>query len=120
MIPACPFSWLSRAGGRDEPGQQWALLKHRLTPAFTDQAARSSRSAKACSNSTHQLEATRKALRLSDMLETFEAHLTQARAGYVGHVEFLQALCEVHAGGVTWPRRPSPPRIRTRAPRFNA
>jgi transposase len=26
----------------------------------------------------------------------------------------------LHAGGVTWPRRPSPPRIRTRAPYFNA
>ncbi len=57
----------------------WGLLKHRLTPALTDQAARSSRSAKACSNSTHQLEATRKALRLSDTLETFEARLRIAR-----------------------------------------
>jgi transposase len=26
----------------------------------------------------------------------------------------------LHAGGVTWPRRPSPPRIRTRAPYFDA
>jgi transposase len=26
----------------------------------------------------------------------------------------------LHAGGVTWPRRPSPPRIRTRAPYSNA
>jgi transposase len=26
----------------------------------------------------------------------------------------------LHAGGVTWPRRPSPPPIRTRAPYFNA
>lgn len=26
----------------------------------------------------------------------------------------------LHAGGVTWPRRPSPPRIRTRAPHSNA
>ena len=26
----------------------------------------------------------------------------------------------LHAGGVTWPRRPSPPRIRTRSPHFNA
>jgi len=25
----------------------------------------------------------------------------------------------LHAGGVTWPRCPSPPRIRTRAPRSN-
>ena len=43
---------------------------------------------------THQLEATLKALRLSGMLDTFEARLTQARAGDLGHVEFLQALCE--------------------------
>ena len=41
---------------------------------------------------THQLEATLKALRLSGMLDTFEARLTQARAGDLGHVEFLQAL----------------------------
>ena len=26
----------------------------------------------------------------------------------------------LHAGGVTWPRRPSPPRIRTRIPHSNA
>jgi transposase len=26
----------------------------------------------------------------------------------------------LHAGGVTWPRHPSPPRIRTRVPQFNA
>ena len=43
---------------------------------------------------THQLETTLRALRLSGMLETFEARLTQARAGDLGHVEFLQALCE--------------------------
>ena len=42
----------------------------------------------------HQLETTLRALRLSGMLETFEARLTQARAGDLGHVEFLQALCE--------------------------
>jgi len=43
---------------------------------------------------THQLETTLRGLRLSGMLETFEARLTQARAGDLGHVEFLQALCE--------------------------
>ncbi len=26
----------------------------------------------------------------------------------------------LHAGGVTWPQRPSPPRIRTRSPQLNA
>jgi len=43
---------------------------------------------------THQLETTLRALKLSGMLETIEARLTQARAGDLGHVEFLQALCE--------------------------
>jgi hypothetical protein len=26
----------------------------------------------------------------------------------------------LHAGGVTWPRRPRPPKIRTRTPHSNA
>ncbi|MEV0404190.1 IS21-like element helper ATPase IstB [Actinoallomurus sp. NPDC050550] len=33
-------------------------------------------------------------LKLSGMLETLDARLTQARAGDLGHVEFLLALCE--------------------------
>ncbi len=32
-------------------------------------------------------------LKLSGMLETLEARLTQARAGELGHIEFLQVLC---------------------------
>jgi DNA replication protein DnaC len=43
---------------------------------------------------THQLETTLRALKLSGMLETIEARLAQARSGDLGHVEFLQALCE--------------------------
>jgi DNA replication protein DnaC len=42
----------------------------------------------------HQLETTLRTLKLSGMLDTLEARLTQARAGELGHVEFLQALCE--------------------------
>ena len=42
----------------------------------------------------HQLDAALKALGLSGMLETIEARLAQAHAGELGHVEFLQALCE--------------------------
>jgi len=42
----------------------------------------------------HQLEAALKALGLSGMLDTIEARLAQAHAGELGHVEFLQALCE--------------------------
>lgn len=43
---------------------------------------------------THQLEGTLKSLSLSGMLDTLEARLAQAHAGDLGHVEFLQALCE--------------------------
>ena len=42
----------------------------------------------------HQLETTLRALKLSGMLDTLEARLTQAHAGELGHVEFLQVLCE--------------------------
>jgi DNA replication protein DnaC len=41
----------------------------------------------------HQLEESLRALRLSGMLDTFEARLAQARAGELGHVEFLHMLC---------------------------
>jgi DNA replication protein DnaC len=43
---------------------------------------------------THQLEASLSTLRLSGMLDTLEARLGQARAGELGHLEFLQVLCE--------------------------
>src|SRR5271165_3938079 len=43
---------------------------------------------------THQLEATLRSLNLGGMLETIEARLAQATAGDLGHVEFLQVLCE--------------------------
>jgi DNA replication protein DnaC len=42
----------------------------------------------------HQLESTLRTLKLSGMLDTLEARLAQARAGELGHVEFLQVLCE--------------------------
>jgi len=42
----------------------------------------------------HQLDATLRALSLSGMLDTLDARLAQARAGQLGHVEFLQVLCE--------------------------
>ena len=34
-----------------------------------------------------------RALKLSGMLETLDARLAQARAGQLGHIEFLQVLC---------------------------
>lgn len=43
---------------------------------------------------THQLEGALKSLNLSGMLDTLEARVAQANAGDLGHVEFLQALCE--------------------------
>jgi DNA replication protein DnaC len=43
---------------------------------------------------THQLEATLRTLKLGGMLDTLEQRLSQARAGELGHLEFLQVLCE--------------------------
>lgn len=43
---------------------------------------------------SHQLAATLRALGLSGMLDTLESRLSQAGAGELGHLEFLQALCE--------------------------
>ncbi len=42
----------------------------------------------------HQLETTLRTLKLSGMLDTLDARLLQAQAGQLGHVEFLQTLCE--------------------------
>ncbi len=42
----------------------------------------------------HQLETSLRALGLSGMLDTLEQRLAQAHAGELGHLEFLQALCE--------------------------
>jgi DNA replication protein DnaC len=43
---------------------------------------------------THQLEASLSTLRLSGMLDTLEVRLGQAQGGELGHLEFLQVLCE--------------------------
>ena len=42
----------------------------------------------------HELANTLRVLKLSGMLDTIEARLAQARAGELGHLEFLQVLCE--------------------------
>ncbi len=42
----------------------------------------------------HQLEASLRTLSLSGMLDTLEARLGQAQAGELGHLEFLQVLCQ--------------------------
>ena len=43
---------------------------------------------------TGALDKALRALKLSGMLDTLEARLAQARAGDLGHIEFLQVLCE--------------------------
>lgn len=43
---------------------------------------------------THQLESSLRSLSLSGMLDTLEARLVQAHAGELGHLEFLQVLCQ--------------------------
>jgi DNA replication protein DnaC len=42
----------------------------------------------------HQLHDSLKGLGLSGMLDTLDARLAQAHAGELGHLEFLQALCQ--------------------------
>ena len=42
----------------------------------------------------HQLETALRSLSLSGMLDTLEARLGQAHAGELGHLEFLQVLCQ--------------------------
>jgi DNA replication protein DnaC len=42
----------------------------------------------------HQLEAGLRTLSLSGMLDTLDARLGQAQAGELGHLEFLEVLCE--------------------------
>jgi DNA replication protein DnaC len=42
----------------------------------------------------HQLETTLRSLKLGGMLDTLDVRLVQARAGELGHQEFLQVLCE--------------------------
>jgi DNA replication protein DnaC len=42
----------------------------------------------------HQLEDALRSLSLSGMLDTLEARLAQAHAGDLGHLEFLQVLCQ--------------------------
>ena len=43
---------------------------------------------------THQLQATLRTLKLGGMLDTLQQRLDQAHAGELGHLEFLQVLCE--------------------------
>lgn len=51
-------------------------------------------------------------LKLTRMLETLDARLAQTRDGTLGHLEFLQVLCEDEIGlaGLRRPDPPAPPR----------
>jgi DNA replication protein DnaC len=42
----------------------------------------------------HQMETSLRALGLSGMLDTLQTRLSQANAGDLGHLEFLQTLCQ--------------------------
>jgi len=43
---------------------------------------------------TGALNTALRTVKLSGMLETIEGRLAQARAGELGHIDFLQVLCE--------------------------
>ena len=68
---------------------------------------------------TNALGETLRPLKLSGMLATIDARLAQARAGELGHIEFLQVLCEdeisrrqsmsMHAGSTRPASRNKPP-----------
>ena len=70
--------------GRSRPGPPGhrARCRRRRTPPMT------------AITDTNGLSAALRTLKLSGMLGTLEARLAQARAGDLGHLEFLQVLCE--------------------------
>ena len=51
------------------------------------------------------LTASLRALKLGGMLQTLDARLAQARAGELGHLEFLQVLCQRLDGALRQPAR---------------
>ena len=63
---------------------------------------------------TGALDKALRTLKLSGMLDTIEARLAQARAGELGHIEFLQVLCEDEISR----RETSPSTRRLRQARF--
>ena len=65
----------------------------------------------------HELVATLRVLKLSGMLDTLEARLAQARAGELGHLEFLQVLYEdeINRRAATALTRCRPSSVLTRA-----
>ena len=51
----------------------------------------------------HQLDSALRALKLSGMLDTLDARLAQARAGDLGHLEFLQPSASTRSLAATPP-----------------
>ena len=67
---------------------------------------------------TGALDTALRTLKLSGMLATIDARLTQARAGELGHIEFLQVLCEDEISRARNHRR-APPAARHRSAHVN-
>ena len=55
----------------------------------------------------NQLAPVLRQLNLTGMLDTLDARLAEARAGTLGHVDFLQTLCEDELPDATPPRSPA-------------
>ena len=90
-------------GPRSSP-QGRAVHPARRRPEHPDQPAGAGRHPMSTPTSTpssstpiidnNALTASLRALKLSGMLQTLDARLAQARAGELGHLEFLQVLCQ--------------------------
>jgi hypothetical protein len=84
----CPCRSRRCCVARTRSSATWPSRPPTVTP-MTAPTARGGRVTR-----THQLEATLRTLKLGGMLDTLEQRLAQARAGELGHLEFLQVLCE--------------------------
>ena len=68
---------------------------------------------------TGALNTALRTLKLSGMLETIEGRLAQARAGELGHIDFLQVLCEdeiTRRASMAIYRRLAPPGSMSKSP----
>ena len=61
---------------------------------MTGLTTRAAAAARTTTIETTALARTLRTLKLSGMLDTIDARLAQARAGELGHIDFLQVLCE--------------------------
>ena len=63
-------------------------------PLLTTNGERNTKTTTTTPIETGALDKALRTLKLSGMLATIEARLAQARAGELGHIEFLQVLCK--------------------------